>query len=142
MPLQLTKPTRCFLALTGAVLTLISFSGAAYALDPLTFTARQAAGGKANFGEKCAKCHGAELEGGAGPTLISGVMDKYLPGPVDKLSDYIKANMPRDMPGTLKPDEIATLIAYIASRNDRTPGADPLPTDKDAQAKMGFDQEK
>lgn len=140
MPLHLTKPTRSFLALTGAALTVLSFSGAAYALDPLSFTARQAAGGKANYGEKCAKCHGAELEGGAGPTLIGGVMDKYLPGPVDKLSAYIQANMPRDAPGSLKPDEIATLIAYIATRNDRTPGPDALPADKDAQAKMGFDQ--
>jgi len=137
------KPsTRRRLKLASLILALAGIAdlAAAQGLAPLTFTAQQAAGGRANYAAKCSRCHGSDLEGGAGPALSGGGLDNYLDGSVGNLFDFVIASMPQDAPGTLTPDETATVIAYLAARNGRTAGATALPNDTAALAKMGFTQ--
>jgi mono/diheme cytochrome c family protein len=122
---------------------VVAVSGYAFAqeaLQPLSFTPAQVAGGRANFAEKCAKCHGSDLEGGAGPALVGGVLDGYFAGSVGDLAEFIKSSMPQDTPGTLSSDETVTVVAFLASKNGRKPGDAPLPSDAAAQARIGFGQ--
>src|SRR5687768_18230774 len=66
------------------------------------------AGGRI-YRQMCARCHGAEGE---------GTKDEYakaLTGnwPLDRLTKYIAKEMPDDKPGTLKPDEAASVAKYV-----------------------------
>lgn len=136
-------PTKRYWPLAGLLALAAGFSGFALAqeaLSPLTFSAVQVAGGRANFAAKCAKCHGADLEGGAGPALVGGVLDGYFAGPAGGLVDFVQSSMPQDAPGTLSRDETVTIVAFLASKNDRSSGATPMPSDSAALAKMGFNQ--
>ena len=83
------------------------------------------------YGEQCASCHGAKLEGvrdpnlpqGGGPALVGGrgtlntphfkqTVESYWPY-ASTLYDYITRAMPYTAPGSLKPDEVYSLVAYI-----------------------------
>lgn len=134
--------TRQRLKLASLILAVAGIADLAMAqtLAPLTFTAQQAAGGRANYENKCSRCHGSDLEGGAGPALSSGGLDNYLSGSASGLFDFVIASMPQDAPGTLSADETTTIVAYLASKNGRTAGATALPNDTAALAKMGFTQ--
>ncbi len=83
------------------------------------------------YGEQCAACHGAKLQGmrdpnlpqGGGPALIGGrgtlntthfqmTVESYWPY-ATTLFDYITRAMPYTAPGSLKPDEVYSLVAFI-----------------------------
>ena len=85
------------------------------------------------YAEQCASCHGAKLEGvrdsnlpqGGGPALVGGrgtlntpqfkqTVESYWPY-ATTLYDYILRAMPYTQPGSLKPDEVYSLVAYILS---------------------------
>ena len=87
--------------------------------------------GAQNYGEQCASCHGMKLEGvrdanlpqGGGPALVGGrgtlstpkfkqTVESYWPY-ATTLYDYILRAMPYTAPGSLKPDEVYSLVAYI-----------------------------
>jgi len=82
------------------------------------YTAAQAMRGKAIFDMRCAVCHGDMLEGSAGPPLAGDVFlgprDKQ---PVADLFDKIHATMPADAPGTLEPQQVADVVAFILQAN-------------------------
>lgn len=88
------------------------------------------------YGEQCASCHGAKLEGvrdqnlpqGGGPALIGGrgtlntpkfkqTVESYWPY-ASTLFDYITRAMPYTAPGSLKPDEVYALTAFILAEGD------------------------
>src|SRR6201996_3055532 len=83
------------------------------------------------YGEQCASCHAPKLEGvrdanlpqGGGPALIGGrgtlntpkfkiTVESYWPY-ASTLFDYITRAMPYTAPGSLKPDEVYSLVAFI-----------------------------
>ena len=85
--------------------------------------------GETLYAEQCASCHGDELEGiketGA-PALIGGrgtldsdkplkTVESYWPH-ASTLFDYVHRAMPLTEPGTLSPDEVYALSAYILGR--------------------------
>lgn len=87
--------------------------------------------GQAVYAEKCASCHGEALEGiketGA-PALIGGrdslatgkpvkTVESYWPH-ASTLFDYMHRAMPLTEPGTLTPDELYALSAFILGRGD------------------------
>jgi len=86
------------------------------------YTAAQAKRGEATFQMRCAVCHGEMLEGSAGPPLTGDVFlgprDRQ---PISDLFDKIHATMPADAPGTLEPQQVAELVAFILQAN-RFPG--------------------
>jgi mono/diheme cytochrome c family protein len=92
------------------------------------YTAAQAMRGGALFQMRCAVCHGEMLEGAAGPPLVG---DAFL-GPRDKqplsdLFDKIHATMPADAPGTLEPQQVADLVAFILQANKFAAGRTDVP---------------
>ena len=82
------------------------------------YTDAQATRGQAIFDMHCALCHGQMLEGAAGPPLAG---DEFLgprdSQPVSDVFDKINATMPADAPGTLEPQQVVDLIAFILQAN-------------------------
>jgi len=83
------------------------------------------------YGEQCASCHGDKLQGirdpnlpqGGGPALIGGrgtlntpnfkiTVESYWPY-ATTLYDYVLRAMPYTAPGSLKPDEVYSLVAFL-----------------------------
>jgi cytochrome c len=83
--------------------------------------------GRPIFAQKCAACHGASGEGSSiAPKLVdpspfvTGVtaptIGNYWPY-ATTVWDYIQRAMPFDMPGSLSPDEVYALTAYLLAEN-------------------------
>lgn len=104
----------------------------------VTFTADQAAQGKAAYAQSCGSCHGVNLNGGEfasalkGPTFSQNWGGKN----ADELFSYINTKMPPANPGQLGPNVNAAIVAYILQQNGIQPGGTPLPTDAAALAAM------
>ena len=120
------------------MLALALFAGAVVHAQNRTakdgvYTAAQAARGKVIFEMRCALCHGDMLEGMAGPPLAGdvflGAWDKQ---PISDLVDKIHATMPADAPGTLEPQQVADLVAFILQGNKFPAGRAELGVSADA----------
>lgn len=87
------------------------------------------AAGKDLFKNKCAVCHNDHGEGRDNqyPPLVGGVGTINTSKPIKTVGsywpyattvfDYIRRAMPYDQPGTLKPDEIYSAVAFILNAN-------------------------
>jgi cytochrome c len=85
-----------------------------------------AAQGRALYEARCAKCHGAEGEGGSGGTLAGRgaltdpdpdqTVGNYWPY-ATTLFDFIRRAMPMDGPATLSDDEVYAVSAYVLYLN-------------------------
>ena len=87
-----------------------------------------AAQGQAIYSARCASCHGdTGREGGTGPVLVDprafqpGVtpptVGNYWPY-ATSVYDYVNRAMPPDAPGSLQPNEVYALVAYLLSANE------------------------
>jgi mono/diheme cytochrome c family protein len=82
-----------------------------------------AAEGARVWGGACRSCHGREGEGsiaaplvGRDPAARPPTVGNYWPY-ATTLYDYIYRAMPRNAPGTLSPDEVYGLVAWILAKN-------------------------
>lgn len=96
-------------------------------LPPGSGTAKVGAG---LYAQKCAMCHGDKLQGvqaAGGPTLIGGrgslasdkplkTVESYWPY-ASTLFDYVWRAMPFTEPGSLTPDEVYAISAYVLERS-------------------------
>lgn len=86
--------------------------------------------GKKVYGEKCAACHGEDLQGvkGTGARPLSGGIGSIASGEPKRtvgsfwpyastLFDFTKRAMPFDKPGSLTDDEVYAVSAYILGEN-------------------------
>ena len=87
--------------------------------------------GEAIFAKRCEVCHGKGGENGITHHLVAGAPGKPFTGPfygVEKDGpsyfpyptiawDYINRAMPASNPGSLKPNEVYALVAYLYYRN-------------------------
>jgi mono/diheme cytochrome c family protein len=82
------------------------------------YTDAQAMRGNAIFDMRCALCHGEMLEGAAGPPLAGDVfLGPRDSQPLSDVFDKINATMPADSPGTLEPQQVADLLAFMLQAN-------------------------
>ena len=117
-----------FAALSG--ITISSQQRGRTTLDGV-YTAAQAERGATVFSQRCARCHGDNLDGiGAAPMLYSSrFLDRFREDALRGLFDFTAANMPLDakpVPGGLSDAEYLDVIAYLLSANDLPPGAKEL----------------
>src|SRR5258705_7192478 len=99
------------------------------------------------FAAKCAACHGAKGEGGAGPRLVGGqgtlappalpvqTAGSYLPYPTT-VFDYVRRTMPWDRPKTLTNDEIYAVTGYILNINGIVKDGEAMNKDTLAKVRM------
>lgn len=86
--------------------------------------------GKLSFKEKCASCHGEELQGIIGPNLV----DEYWihgNGKLSQIQTTVTQGVPeKGMPSwgaMLKEDEIESIVAYIGSQRGTKPANPKAP---------------
>lgn len=105
------------------------------------YTDAQAEQGHALYTQQCLTCHGPQLQGkGQNPTLTGqAFLQNWTGGTVGDLATQIQATMPATKPGSLKPDEVAQLIAYILSANHYPAGKTELPKTPDELKAIRFD---
>jgi mono/diheme cytochrome c family protein len=128
--------SRAFLAIAAALVIGLSY-GVVHAQDKTVwdgvYSDAQAKRGEALFGDKCSKCHGADLTGGDAPSLVGsefgGNWDDLSLG---DLADRIRVSMPQDNPQSLTRDQVADLIAMILKRNNVPAGQSDLPAPADS----------
>jgi mono/diheme cytochrome c family protein len=100
----------------------------------------QAYGGEKVSDTVCLGCHGAGLTGGdSGPRLVGeDFLGAWNGRPISDLFDFISDRMPENAPGTLKKEDVASVIAYILKVNDMPAGKQVLPTEHDALAPIAI----
>jgi len=113
--------------LAAVVMLGASVVAAQGASVPAIYTAAQASAGAAVFSANCAMCHGAALEGEAGPTLVgqsfAAASNNYTVGAI---FGEIAEQMPAGNPGSLTHDQYAQVMAFILSKNGYPAGPKAL----------------
>jgi mono/diheme cytochrome c family protein len=103
------------------------------------YTDAQAAAGAQVYGERCVMCHGAMLEGTYEiPALRGKFAANWSRKPVGALYDYIGRAMPQFAPGTLPPEENASVVAYLLKANGMPAGSRTLPANSAALQRITF----
>ena len=98
---------------------------------PAGYTAEQADAGFEAYQQRCAVCHGANLDDGPfAPPLRGAVFrETWLPRSVEALFRLTAETMPQDLPGTLDDETVTGLVALMLQENGVEPGAAALPSD-------------
>ena len=89
----------------------------------------QASAGQQVFTEYCAKCHGGQLQGQAGPPLAGpkfAANIAYSKISAQEMFTFIKTQMPADKPASLTTQQYLQALAYILSKNGYPAGSMPL----------------
>ena len=102
------------------------------------YTEQQAARGAASFASSCARCHGAEPNGGEEGRRLAGepFWQSHRESTVDRLLDYVSKSMPNGAPGTLSASTYADLVAFILRQNGLPPGSAELTRDSAVGVKI------
>ncbi|HWU55933.1 MAG TPA: cytochrome c [Rhizomicrobium sp.] len=108
------------------------------------FSADQATQGKTVFDNKCAICHGAEMNGGemAPPLAGASFVANWSGQTLGDLFTRIHSTMPANDPGSMNNAETTLVLAYILSFNQFPAGAAPLPSDEAALGQIGITDKK
>jgi alcohol dehydrogenase (cytochrome c) len=120
------------MAVAAAYLSSLSLAGQPAALEQTaTFTAAQAALGRAAYDRDCASCHGANLDDAefAPPVKGSAFSSNWAGQSIASLLTYLRTTMPSDRPGQLSEVEYTRILAYILQANGVLPGDRELPSD-------------
>jgi mono/diheme cytochrome c family protein len=93
------------------------------------YTSQQVAQGRDIYAQQCAACHGATLQGISAPALTGPAFGhSHLNGL--QLRTVVTQRMPLTAPGSLKPQEYASLMAFLLNYDCVKPagnGLQPLP---------------
>jgi PQQ-dependent dehydrogenase (s-GDH family) len=104
---------------------------------PPRFTAKQVEDGKKAYDSYCAVCHGSTLTNGTFGTPLGGAYFKGKWNGRTVAAFHEKSRtMPPAAPGSLAADAYANIVAYILEVNGFKPGAEALPTAKEALSRM------
>jgi len=97
-----------------------------------TYSAAQAARGKANFTTSCERCHLADLSGGTGPSLKgTRFMTDWENESLYKIFTKIRDTMPPNFGTTLTDDAKLDVLTYILQANGFPEGPADLKIDTD-----------
>lgn len=95
------------------------------------YTAAQAHAGAAIYRQYCLQCHGADLQGSAGPAvagkefLTTGAGNKWT---LSDMRTTVFENMPFNNPGSLSPAQYANVMAFLLASSCLAPSSTPFPT--------------
>lgn len=112
---------------------------AAHSVWDGVYTDAQAERGVGQYGQHCAVCHGAALEGnGEAPPLTGEFIPDWAGTTLADVYDKISVTMPLNAPGTLRPQIAADILAYILKANEFPAGAKELGSTADALTDISF----
>src|SRR6266571_5117365 len=127
------RPSRWiqYLAVAGAaVAALGGVAGAQQSPPGDSYTAAQAAHGRATYIVRCAECHLPDLKGSAGPALAgSTFLSGWGTRTVRELFAFIKGSMPPGAEGSLSDETYLDVVAYILQANGHAEGIQALRAD-------------
>ncbi len=131
----------CLILGVGAALSAVLMAQAASSTRDGVYTEAQAKQGQALYTTQCAMCHGAHLEGAAQNPALAGqaFLQNWQGQTLGDFYTQIKATMPAIKPGSLQPDQVTQLIAYILSVNKYAAGKTDLPSSADELKAIQFD---
>jgi alcohol dehydrogenase (cytochrome c) len=86
------------------------------------YTRQQVRQGREIYAQQCASCHGAGLQGVSAPAL-TGPAFGHSQLNASQLSDAVTQRMPLTAPGSLKPEEYASVIAFLLAYDCVAPAA-------------------
>jgi mono/diheme cytochrome c family protein len=125
---------KLLMAVAAAALVVAGASGQG-AQGPRTvldgaYTDAQAMRGENEYGSNCARCHGADLDGGgAAPTLHTlDFLDRWREDHLATLFQFISTNMPQPpgRPGGLKEQQYLDIVAFLLQVNGLPSGSKEL----------------
>ncbi len=91
------------------------------------FTTAQATSGHQFFNNQCAQCHRPDLTGAQGPALVGPTfLAAWSKQPVSALFTFEHQKMPEQNPGSVPPDQLWAITAYILQKNGFSAGATEL----------------
>jgi alcohol dehydrogenase (cytochrome c) len=121
--LQLQRCVR--VAAFGA--SLLLFTQGALADGTGFFTSAQMSQGRWEYSQKCAVCHGAQLQGGGAPALKGRLFnDQWSSKTLKDLYNYVHNNMPLGQGGELNSQEYADIVSYILAQSGLPTGDEKL----------------
>ncbi|MEP6942185.1 MAG: PQQ-binding-like beta-propeller repeat protein [Betaproteobacteria bacterium] len=122
----LSRHPRCYAAM-ALLSCILPHAGAAFADGSPFFSASQVAQGRWQYSQKCAVCHGAQLQGTGAPALKGKpFVEQWGSKKLSELYGYIHSNMPLGRAGTLPNQEYADIVAYVLAQNGLPAGNEML----------------
>ena len=91
------------------------------------FSSSQVSQGRWEYSQKCAVCHGAQLQGGGAPALKGREFNAQWNGKsLGTLYSYVHSNMPLGQGGELNSQEYADIVSYVLAQNGLPAGSEML----------------
>jgi mono/diheme cytochrome c family protein len=97
------------------------------------YTNEQANRGKQVYAGSCRSCHSPTSH--TGQVFVDWWQNKRL----SELYNYIASQMPKNDPGTLAPEDVADVVAYLLKMNEMPTGKSELYPDADSLKKFWID---
>ena len=129
MAMKGQMPHRGLVYLCAVMLLLPFTASGALAAGTGDYTSAQSVAGQKIFNHSCSTCHGADLQGQAGPALAGPAFAKSLQFSkmsASQLYGFISKQMPANDPGSLTKNQYLRVLAYILSKNGYPSGQTPL----------------
>jgi len=91
------------------------------------FTADQVSAGRWAYEQRCATCHGVNLEGAGAPALVGTTFNAQWNGKtLQQFYSYVHSQMPLGAVGSLKGQDYVNVVTYILSRSGLPAGTQKL----------------
>lgn len=105
------------------------------------YSEAQAKSGEALYAINCASCHGKTLQGeGQSPPLVgSEFLMNWNGATVGELFEKMQTSMPADKPGSLNPEQTASILAFMLNTGKFPAGASALPSDAEKLKEIRFE---
>ena len=104
------------------------------------FSTAQLAQGRWEYSQRCAVCHGAQLEGGGAPALKGTTFAAQWGGKqLKEFYGYVYHNMPLGQAGVLSGQEYADIVAYVLAQNGVPAGDEKLTPQSPMQRALELD---
>ena len=125
-PHRMQSATRSGVGACSFILWLIA-APCAVADGSAFFSSSQVSQGRWEFSQKCAVCHGAQLQGGGAPALKGREFVAQWNGKSLKdFYNYVHSNMPLGQGGELNSQEYADIVAYVLAHSGLPAGNEKL----------------
>ena len=108
------------------------------------YTADQAKKGEATYKEQCAACHGDNLEGSGPMPPLAGkdFLANWTGKTLGDLYEKTQTTMPATAPGTLTPEQVADVVAFMLSKDNFPVGTAALEGKTEPLAQIKIEEPK